>query len=426
MAEMEITSPIILDETGKEIKNAILSVAGAISGQSKSGIVYGFHVNSNEANPSAAVTYLRDAVGMKPAHMSSNAGFDYGSWADAFFMPRPCMLLPNGLVKCYLNPNDYTKDINGNAVDISNPSDGSNVMMEWGQNGKKIWYKIQPDTNSTSYSVFIADHQEDNDYHAWSFFNKDNRMVDHFYTACYSGSLDTSGKLRSLSGKTINSGYNAQQEMAAAKANSDYWNIQTFADSLLVYFLLYLMGKSLDLQSVYGQGNTTGSQAGVQTTGTHNFRGLFYGDQSTLDRVKVFGMEDFWGTLWNRCAGLYQNGGRMYYKLTEGVADGSAIGNYPLDSVSGLLDGGPVADTDGYITKFRAANNSVIAPYEVGGSATTYYCDHYWVNTAIVAFGLLGGASDGGALCGFAVYLADGWTGAHWGIGTALSCKPLA
>ena len=31
--------------------------------------LYGFHIDSNESDPSEAVTYLEDAVGMKPAFM---------------------------------------------------------------------------------------------------------------------------------------------------------------------------------------------------------------------------------------------------------------------------------------------------------------------------------------------------------------------
>lgn len=72
--------------------------------------IYGFHVNSNESDPSACVTYIMDAVGMTPAHMDyANSRFDYGSWKDAFFMPRPCMLKSNGQVDYYLNPYDFTK-----------------------------------------------------------------------------------------------------------------------------------------------------------------------------------------------------------------------------------------------------------------------------------------------------------------------------
>lgn len=72
--------------------------------------VYGFHINSKESDPSKAVTYLLDAVGMTPAKMDyANSKFDYGSWKNAFFMPKPCMLKSDGTVDYYLDQNDYSK-----------------------------------------------------------------------------------------------------------------------------------------------------------------------------------------------------------------------------------------------------------------------------------------------------------------------------
>lgn len=100
-----ITSPIILDETGKAIVEAIKALK-----TSTGNICYGMHIDGNESDPSAKVTYLRDAVGMTPVKMNFSTGvFSYGSWGNAFFIPRPCMLKTNGTVDYYLNPNDYTK-----------------------------------------------------------------------------------------------------------------------------------------------------------------------------------------------------------------------------------------------------------------------------------------------------------------------------
>ncbi len=53
---------------------------------------YGFKVSKATQNPSSRVEYLGDAVGLTPAKMNFSSGvFDYGDWAGAFFMPRPCM-----------------------------------------------------------------------------------------------------------------------------------------------------------------------------------------------------------------------------------------------------------------------------------------------------------------------------------------------
>jgi hypothetical protein len=68
--------------------------------------VYGYHIDPEESDPDACVTYLRDSVGMTPASMGSTT-FDYGSWKDTFFMPKPCMVKYDGTLDYYLDENDY-------------------------------------------------------------------------------------------------------------------------------------------------------------------------------------------------------------------------------------------------------------------------------------------------------------------------------
>ena len=170
-----ITDPIILDETGKQIVAAIDKVTSAIRGSSAT--VYGFFINGNESDPSAAVSYTDDAIGMTPAYMDfTNGVFNYGSWEDAFFMPRPCMLKSDGTVDYYLNPNDYSKKMDGTASDIANTSYDGNAMMEWGRNGKRIWMKITP-SGDKSAKIQIADKQVDDGFNDYCFHNCNNISV---------------------------------------------------------------------------------------------------------------------------------------------------------------------------------------------------------------------------------------------------------
>lgn len=423
----EIVKPIILDETGKGIEDALFSIRNILAHNGGT-TVYGYHVNSNESNPFNAVTYLRDAVGMIPTRMDyDNGKFRWGTWHDAFFIPRPCMLRSDGTVAYYLDENDYTKKADGTPSDISNEAFDGNAMMEWGRDGKRIWYKIVADYDDpTSYSVFIADHKEDNSYVAWSFYNKDDVLGEHFYTPIYSGSLDANNKLRSLSGKAIMNFKNGALEISYAKSNGDYWNIEVWSDKLLMFLLLYLMGKSLDLQTTYGQGHSTGgsSASSLINTGTLNDKGLFYGYSSTDKKVKVFGMEDQWAEQWNRTAGLMLNNGTYYYKMVEGTADGTTTSGYRTTDTNGMLNGGASPTTSNYVSKFKAIGD-VILPSETSGSSSTFYCDYFYENQSGVRFALLGGYSSRGAGCGFCVNLHDAVSDARWDFGAALSCKPL-
>lgn len=421
----EIIEPIVLDSTANAIKDAILRVASAIN--PKQGTIYGFHVNSNEADPSACITYLEDAVGMTPAHMNYATGkFDYGSWKNVFFMPRPCMLSTNGTVAYYLNENDFSKKVDGTASDIANTSFDGNAMMEWGKDGKKIWYKLVPDSgDATSYSVYIADHEVDSTYHAWSFTNKDNQLVDHFYTACYKGSL-IGGKLRSLSGQNLMNSQSGTAEIGYAKANGDYYNIEHWADTSLIFFLLYLMGKSLDVQTVFGNGHMSGgsSAESLIPSGQLNDKGLFYGYNDGTHKIKVFGMEDLWGEQWRRTQGLILNNGIYYYKLTEGAADGSTANGYRTTDTNGMLSGDSSPTANGYVSKMKVVGDTFV-PSEVTGASNKYYCDYFYQNQSGVRFALLGGPSSDGAYCGLVVTLYSAVSHATWYVGAALSYKPL-
>lgn len=412
---------------GQNIADALYEMINVLSHNGGT-TVYGFHVNSSESDPSASVTYLRDAVGMTPAKMDfKNGKFNWGSWRDAFFIPRPCMLKSDGTVAYYLNENNYALKEDGTSSDISNESFDGNAMMEWGRDHKRIWYKIVADAGDpTSYSVYIADHKEDKDFVAWSFYNKNNELMEHFYTPIYGGSLDSNNKLRSLSGKAYMHSKTGTQEISYAKANGEGWNIEVFADKLLMFLLLCLMGKSTDVQGTYGQGHSTGGSSAdsLVNTGQLDDKGLFFGYSATDKKVKVFGMEDQWGEQWNRVAGLMLDNGIYKYKLTEGTADGTTIVGYPTTDTNGMLNAGQSPTANGYVSKF-AVHGDCILPSEVSGGSTTYYCDYFYQNQSGVQFALLGGGSYYGAYCGFCVDLSTAVSVAGWNVGASLSCKPL-
>lgn len=417
---------VISDTTGKNIVDAINGLKSTLT----AGTVYGFHIDGDEADPSSAVTYLRDAVGMTPAKMDYTGGkFDYGSWEDAFFMPRPCMLKKNGVVAYYLNPDDLTKKIDGTDSDVANTAFEGNAMMEWGRDGKKIWLKVVPKgTDSTSADVYIADYQADSSYHAWSFMDANGAYIDHFYTPIYNGSL-VDGVMRSISGQKVSQQLTANDEITYAQANGAGWMIENFGDRLLINYLLILIGKCLDTQTVFGNGIESGGETvfNNHVTGALNDKGLFYGSSNTTTAVKVFGMENYWGLHWRRTTGLVIHNGSLKYKLTESNADG-ADGGYTITG-SNYVDSGVVTTKDPglYIKTMAYAKDGAMLPTALGGSSTTYYCDCSWLNFSSNTYALFGGAASGGAKCGaFSLSLNTAASSAWWDHGAAVSCKPLA
>lgn len=397
--------------------------------------IYGFYIDGNNSNPSTRVTYIEDAIGMKPAFMNYETGlFDYGSWGNVWFMPRPCMLRSDGTVAYYLDPMDYSKKIDGTESDITNDDFDGNAMMEWGSSGKKIWTKTVPVLGdpSSCYKYF-ADEQIDKDYHAYSFIGTDGKMKDHFYTPIYHGSV-VGTKLRSLSDKPPCMNKTAQQEIDLAVANGDGWYVEQFCDIELINDLLTLIGKSTDTQTVFGKGNCDGYEDnsainyGMINSGTMNNKGLFWGSNvsstSARNGVKVFGMENWWGNQWRRFSGLILDNGVYKTKMCYGVSDGSTVKGYNLTSDGYVSSGITPGGTSGGYINIVDYSNGMSLPKTASGSSSTYYCDGLWFNNSIVAVACRGGHCGSSTLCGaFSLPVRYAASASHWAIGAALSYK---
>ena len=396
--------------------------------------LYAFHINGNESDPSSKVTYLEDARGMTPAHMNYSTGkFDYGSWEDAFFMPRPCAVLQTGTVDYYLNPDNYAQKADGTASDITNTSYAGNFMVEWGKNGKRIYYKVVPDKNDvTSGTVYISDEKVDPDFHDWSFINNQGVEVDHFYTPIYNGSV-VSNVMRSLSGQAVSKNLTAQQEIDACKLNNKtsdvLWFNEVLCDRILINFLLILIGKSTDTQTVFGRGLDTGGETAFNnyTTGALNNKGLFCGYNDGTHAVKVFGMENYWGFQWRRTSGYMLVDGDQRIKLTYGNQDGSVATAYNTTGENYISIGiTPTGTSGGYIDVMNFNEYGMFGK-SLNGSATTHYCDGLYFNTSGIRFTCFSGSSSDGVRCGaFNVALSGLSSRVGWDVGTSLSFKPLS
>ena len=446
---MAMGDKLFRDVTGGRIVDALRDINETLGGRHAGGVVYGFHIDGSESDPSEKVTYVGDCVGFSPAYMDyANSRFHWGSWRGAFFMPRPCMLRYDGTVDYYLDEYDYSKREDGTPSDVANPSYEGNAMMEWGRGGRIIWLKVVPDDGDpTSVTVYIADHNVDGTYKCWSFINGEGTQVGHFYTPCYFGSIVNDGTrdvLRSLSGVSGSArckNKTAEVERAMAQANNlskAIWDLETYSDVILIQYLLVLMGKSLDTQTVFGQGlHTSGSDAinDAFVSGQHDDKGLFWGTNSGAaatyaNAVKVFGMENFWGYMWRRFVGLVGVNGTERYKLTKGTQDGSTVTDYVVSTTAsaydGYLSGGSLPTASGtYIAKQTYKEDGSYTPTDMAGTSTTHYCDGLWTNLNAVIFAYRGGGSVDGALVGaWCLFLARTASDARWVVGASPSCKP--
>ena len=393
---------------------------------------FGFKINQNESDPASMITYLSDYdnADYTSAHMDYyNNVFDYGSWSNAWFIKelKPCMLKYDGTVDYELDPNDYTKKLDGTASDINNESYEGNVMIGI----PKVYWKIV-DNGNNSFNIYIANRQIDSDYHCWSHIDNNGNEIDYCYMPAYSGSSDGT-RLRSLSGKsTIVEGKSIPEMIILATANNEtsdaIWYTEVFSDRTLINLLLLLIGKSTDAQTIFGSGYYNLSTP--INSGTMDNKGLFWGEQNGTNGVKVFGMENYWGNQWRAIAGwIIADYGMQKIKLTYGTSDGSTVNGYN-ETGNGYIEingSAPTGRSSAYITRMICDHN-VLLPKATDGSSTTYYCDRYAFSIGNDYYYAVVGDTNTAFVGPFATAINSTAGGICGSIGhaTALSCKPLA
>ena len=401
-------------------------------------VVFAFHYSENDSDPDS-VTYPEgyDNYGWDPFEMNLSTGVpDYGDWDPAgananklrWFYPKSCMLKFDGTVDYYLDEDDETKKEDGvTASDVASTAYAGNAMMEWGQDGKMIYWKVVPDQDGKGFTFVVANGKVDNDMEAWNHYDANGDLTPHFYTAKYFGSKDSNNKLRSISGGTNMVSQTRQTEVTYARNNNPdsdvIWDTEVYSDWFLIGMLCCLMGKSMNTQAKFGKGNNNTSAAIGQ--GTMNGKGMFFGKSDNGTGVKVFGMENFWGNIWRAIRGLVTDGStKAKVKLTHGTQDGTTASDYNFDG-TGYLTKSAISGTSGGYINAMDIDTTGLTPKTVSGSETTYYTDGCWL--AANCYALVGGAWSyagmDGALCVYLDYAASG-TGTR--VGAALSCKPLA
>lgn len=382
---------------------------------------YGFRIKNSEPNPRTRVEYLYDAEGMTPASMNFSTGvFNYGSWADIWFVRdnHPCMVKSDGTVDYWLKDDDYTqKYTNGSASDVSNTAYGGNCFSAI----PLIWVKRYQE-GDYSYTVFCEERYDDG-YFAYAHTDAQGRIMPYLFYPAFRGSV-VDGKLRSLKGQAQDNNTNTTAERTAAQANGSGYDILQWSDWQLLMDMCYLIGKSTNLQAVFGQGHTTGgtSAADLLTTGTISDKGQFFGYADTANAVKVFHTEVCWGDRWERTVGCLQDHGVWKMKMTpEGSGYNLTGAGYDAAGET-VPQTGASASFGGYFSAARNTPQGLLPTARVG-SSDTYYCDYHYINVSFLSVPLVGGDCVYGSGCGRYVDVGYRSGVAWWNLGASLSYK---
>ena len=322
-------------------------------------VVYGVKIDTTNSNPETAVTYTDTAVGFIPAS-GNNGAFSYGSWEDKFPFNqiKPCLYL-NGTVNYYLDPNDYTKKVDGvTSSDITSGADGD-VMVEF----PKIWWKFE--AVGTDLYVTYADAQIDVSYkplaHTIGAMEKDK-----VYISTYLG-YTLSGELRSLSGKTPTVNKTISAFRTEAQAVGTNFEQMTYYQLLMTQVLYLVMFKNRDSQTALGRGYVDGNSGSINTGGT-NVKGMFYGETTGKQQNKFCGIEDWFGNLRYWIDGFFSDANYNMLIGTENFNDtGSGYTNHGQ---------GTTVNLGGYISGVQGGTETGFVVKADVGSATTHYADY--------------------------------------------------
>lgn len=348
--------------------------------------IYGVKIDTTNQNPETSVTYTDDAVGFVP--MRGNDGnFDWGSWELPFksLGIRPCVF-KDGAVNYYLDPNDYTKKIDGSNADITSGLDGD-VMIEI----PKIFWKFSE--NGTDRIIQLS--RVEREGFVCLAHTRGENVVDKIYIGAYPGAV-IDNKLRSLSGKTPTSNKTHAAFRTYAQANGEGYEQFLFYQMQLLQILYVIFFKNLDGQTALGRGNVDASV--VKITGTRNTSGMFYGSSivGNNEQIKFCGIEDFWGNIRNWVDGIWSTANtdpaRKLWIATDEFntvpyqQDGETwIDAEPRPNNYKEYGTGFTSDVDGYIKNIHGTNETGFVTINKNGSESTYYCDY-----AVLRAGSLG------------------------------------
>ena len=346
-------------------------------------------IDETDPNPDTWCTYQDDAVGM-------SSGASAEEWTE-FFGYRPCLLKNslNGLEVKYLNPDDYTKFIDGTTADITSGNSGD-VMIEFPRRGIKM-------NRSGNYLYISMTDDPDADGYNYNAHTKGTTIYDNLYIAAYYPYVDhfsDSSVLTSLADsnphQTLDN-HGTYRSYLSNKGSS--YGLMTFYQLTYLQTLMLLQFRTTDSKSALGAGETSAG-LGVNWRGWAKSKGLFFQirqEDTSGERYgwfKAFGIEDLYkhaeGTLIEGIAAKYDDSSSTYTFYTalddfEFTSDYSLPQSYS-EVCSCVIPPRRFGNPDfklNYITQASPNSNSGFLPLSLvdadttPSAATQYYCAEF-------------------------------------------------
>lgn len=339
-------------------------------------------IDQNNSDPLACCTYDGDAVGMTKGS---------SDW-DSIFGYKPC-IMRGGVVQGYLNPNNFTEYEDGTVAPITDPI--YDVMIEFPRMGLDI------STNDGIITIKLTDAKNDSNFQYLA-HKRGNMQKDYFYLGAYLATKPMSGSSSSGSETILgsNSGFmplvntSIADFINYAHNRGSGYEIMAFYQQTYVQALYVMKYGNLNSQMALGQGYVKSNTGSARVTGATDVQGMCYGNpNSSDDRMKLFGLEDLWGNVYQFISGLYNDSNGNLLTTTDNFGIDTNVSAWEYNVSSGTTDN--VSD---YMIESQGTNNGGFVMKVGGGSSTTYYSDYADLNT--FGFPVIGGYWDDGDYAG--------------------------
>ncbi|MCZ8541959.1 hypothetical protein [Psychrobacillus psychrodurans] len=309
--------------------------------------IYGISIDLDNQDPLTGVQRINDST-----TFLSQAEFEN---VYPFNQIRPCVL-KNGIVQYYLNPNDWTKKIDGTPSNITDFAPGD-VMIEI----PKVYWSITRDSNSIK--VRISKEKIDESFVALA-HSIGNSELNFLYISSYVATLDSDNKLRSISGKSAYQNASLLNYRTYARNNGNGYNAISYYQVLLIQVLYLIRFANRDSK------NTIGSTTFNQTSGSRDSAGMNVLSPST-GIMKFLGLEQFLNNHLMKVEGAISVSGK--FRVTNDPTKYSDVGEeYEILN-------GNISTIQGFIKDVLGNNKGAFLTVDNVGSSSTYYTDQAYM-----------------------------------------------
>lgn len=364
------------------------------------------------------ITY-NEVTDSNPANNTRIGNMTYHKTLPIHSAMRRCLLLDNGEVNYYLDPNDSTKKMDGTAADLSG-ADGQ-VMVEV----PRHWRFVSRDESTNDIVAMISPYEQQ----GWV-------EVPKYYISAYEATVDRT--IDTSSGRKLASVVNTTSAFRGGENNESWdntdksllgrpatnishanfrtyarnrgasgsyrWNMMTYDIYIDLYWLYVIEYANRNSQATFNASLTSegykqgGLGSGVTildqtlynswnssnpfvpcgiTNSLGNETGFVsmqmpdgYGSSVTVNVPSYRGIENPFGHIFKIVDGIKLNNNHVYR-----TSDPSKFSS--AQSQGSYVDKGLECDTNGYISEIMIGTDGDITPLDTDGGSTQYYCDSY-------------------------------------------------